>query len=66
MTAEIVQLRDFYLKKLTRDADKLKGELVKFAKQGAPVVEGADPYQGVVCPEGIEGLPSQFPDWDVG
>jgi len=62
----VVQLRDYHLKKLERDAADLAGKLVQFAKQGAPIVEGADPYQGALCPEGIEGLPSQFPDWDVG
>jgi hypothetical protein len=46
MTAQIVQLRDYHLKRLEQKATDVLAEvlpLAEFAKTGQPVVEGADP-----------------------
>lgn len=69
----VVRLRDFYLQRLTRDAAQPATDvlaevlpLAEFAKQGEPRVANADPYAGCHCPDGVDGLPAVFPDWDVG
>lgn len=57
---DVVRIHDYHLRRMTQDAAKIAGELVKFAKDGGPVVEGSapcvDPWAGRHCPNGIEDL----------
>lgn len=54
---EVVQLRDFHLKRMERDAAKVLGEvlpLVEFAKTGGPIVKDSAPCE--YWPGGIDDM----------
>lgn len=56
---EVVQLRDYHLRRLEREAASVLGQvlpLIEFAKQGGPVVADSAPCE--FWPGGIDDLPA--------
>jgi hypothetical protein len=55
----VVQLRDYHLKRLEQKATDVLAEvlpLADFAKHGGPIIANVDPWAGCHCPDGVDGL----------
>lgn len=59
MTAKVIQIRDYHLRKLEREASEILSQVVDINKDGSFVVEAvpvSDPWAGRHCPGGIDDL----------